>query len=266
MSTHIPGTASIDPVTTPLPIVAFDWSNTHIHYTFDGETVATVSSLSELLDLLEAPHRIVGETTLEAWDRERAFLFDDAARLAGHEVRVFRPIHTARRRPATTVKTDANDVRIIYRIATDPSFHTYPIPRPDSAAVQRRKELNREYGRLRFNGAKPEMAERAEAVLGPYGDLNPVTASVLGNGTKYSMTLLAVLWYTAGKCPTRDEFERAIGLHGSGYPSLLRSDVHHHCYRHARKRGVAWTTYRRELRRTYTLLRTAMNATQPVPA
>jgi hypothetical protein len=70
------------------------------------------------------------------------------------------------------------------------------------------------------------------------------------------------VFFAAKRVRSRDEFERLLGLHGSAYPSLLRSEVHHHSFRFARKRGVTWNVYRRELRRTFSRLKNA----RPTPA
>ena len=69
----------------------------------------------------------------------------------------------------------------------------------------------------------PSTFEQAIAILGPYKELPEERRPALGNGKEYSSSLLAAAMFAAQNATSRDEFERLLGLHGSGYPSLLRS-------------------------------------------
>lgn len=247
----------------PRPLVALDWSFRGVHVTTDGVTVTRHSSVDELLAVLAVPHKILAESTFESWDPVRRR--DVVARLrdAGHEIYVFRPIHTARARgSAATAKSDENDARTIHSIATAGRLHVYPLPDADPEWGERRDGANREYQRIRLSGEKDLLVAEAARVLGPYRDLDDSARSVLGNGKAYSPSLLAAAYFAAQRCRSRDEFERMLGLHGSAYPSLLRSEVHHHSFRFARRRGVTWQVYRRELRRVFAKLKAA----RPTPA
>jgi hypothetical protein len=239
----------------PLPVVALDWAIHAVHVTFDGQRVDRYDRVDDLLATLTEPHRIVAEATFESWDPERRRNVLAQIRDAGHEIHVYRPIHTARHRAPDMDKSDENDARVIYRIASEQRIHTYPPVDPDPVWVSKRETLNREYTHLRLTGGKDSLTAAATAVLGPYDALDEQARSVLGNGKKYSPSLLAAAYFAAQHSTSRSEFERLLGLHGSGHPSVLRSEVHHHSFRHARKRGVTWQTYRRELRRAYQQLK-----------
>jgi hypothetical protein len=247
-------------MTDTRPLVAVDWSVHRIHYTFDGVSVATAVDLGELLTQLTVAHRIVVESTFESWDPARRTGFIRDARAAGHELYAYRPIHTARRRPEGMKKTDANDALVIHMIASSSNLHLYKLPELDEDWSAFRVAANREYALLRLAGGKDELTTAAKAILGPYGTLDADARTVLGNGKTYSPSLTAAVYFAATKAPTRAEFERLLGLHGSAHPSLLRSEIHHHSFRHARKRGVTWQQFRRELRRAYRRIRTHLDA------
>lgn len=245
----------------PRPVVAIDWSLHGLDATADGRRVYRFATLEELLAAVDRPAKLVAESTFESWDPGRRERLVATARRAGHEVYVFRPIHTARARNRTSVeKSDANDARTIYTIATASRLHLYPIPAPDPAKTKERSEIAREYTRLRLSGAKGALGDLAERLLGPYQKLPAELARALGNGKRYSPTLLAVIGFASARATSRARFEWLLGLHGSAYPTLLRSEVHHHSFRHARKRGVRWRAYRRALRRTYALLKPSRGA------
>jgi len=244
------------------PMLALDWSFKEVHVTFDGETVLRFPSVSALLATLTAPHKILAESTFESWDVSRRRAAVDAIRSAGHEIYVFRPIHTARARgSSSTRKSDENDARTIHAIGAMGRLHVYPLPADDPEWSDRRRAANREFQIIRDSGERDALVDAAVEVLGPYRDLGEDARSALGNGSTYYPALLAAVCFAARNARSRDEFERLLGLHGSAYPSLLRSIVHHHGFRHVRARGVAWNVYRRELRRVYA----ALKGSRPAP-
>jgi hypothetical protein len=161
-------------------------------------------------------------------------------------------------------KTDANDARVIYAIASTTDLYLYPLLDPDPVFAQERVRVNNEYAKIRLAGEKPLLAQQGQALLGDFSSLSPDAQQVFGNGKAYLPTLSAVAFFAAQHASSRSHFERLLGLSGSAHPSLLRSEVHHHSFRHARKRGVTWQTYRRELRRFYALAKHA-GLTPPVP-
>jgi hypothetical protein len=245
------------------PLLALDWSFKEVHVTTDGVTVLRYASVQDLLASLASPHKILAESTFESWDAARRRSVVDTIRAAGHEIYVFRPIHTARARgSAETKKSDENDAKTIHTIGVSGRLHVYPLPSDDPEWAERRRLANREFQIIRDSGERGLLVDAAVSVLGPYRELDDDARSVFGNGSGYYPALLAAVSFAAQKARSRDEFERLLGLHGSAYPSLLRSVVHHHGYRWARRRGVVWKVYRRELRRAYS----ALKATRPAPS
>jgi hypothetical protein len=235
----------------PRPVVAFDWAVAQIHVTFDGQNVVTMLDTDELVAHLGGvPHKLVAEATFESYKADMKAARLERLRAAGHELYVFRPLRTGRMRHALDVtKTHTHDAQLIWHIANDTPGHLYPLPDIDAEWVATREELNFEYGLLRAAGRKAELVAKVEDILGPYSSLEGDTRLVLTNGKEYAASVVAAVYYAATNTLTRAEFERHLGLHGSGYPTLLRSDIHHHGFRHAKKRGVTWTVFRREVRR-----------------
>lgn len=244
-------------LTDPRPLVAFDWSLHGVHVTHDGEQVTFYPSVTAFLDALSAPHQICAEATFESWDPQARRDLVGELRSRGHELYVYRPLHTARARGKAIKKSNENDARVIYAIASAGTMHLYPLPDPDPVWAAFRERCNRDYDMIRRGGGKGELAAAAMRILGRYQDLSPEQRSVLGNDRVYSPTFLAATYFVALRTRSRPVFERLLGLHGSGYPTLLRSEIHTHCFRHAMDRGVDWTTYRRVLRQTLALYRAA---------
>ena len=106
-------------------LVALDWSFSAVHATFDGSAVARWADMGVFLDSLDSPHKIVAESSFESWDPARRLAMIDRLRAAGHELYVFRPKYTARLRAQLPdmEKTDENDARLIYMIATNGKHH-----------------------------------------------------------------------------------------------------------------------------------------------
>jgi len=273
------------------PVLALDWSFHGIHATFDGATVEQFTSVDSLLDdpRLATPHRIAAEATFESWDPNRRRAMIDRLRRNGHELFVYRPLATARARHHLGIeKSDAADARIIWMYATHPRFHLYTPTEVSKSWAERFAAVQQEYTLVRLTGQKPELAAKAAEILGPYATRSEHSRLVLGSKTGYSETILAVLWFVAARGFTRAEMEKLLGLHGAGYPSLLRSEIHTHSARHARKRlldlpGVVsrrsvedlntpgpkdvasskdWSIYRREIRRAYSELATWLRSHQ----
>lgn len=238
----------------PRPLVAFDWSARWTHATADGRTVTAHASIDELLDTLTAPTKLVAEATFESFDPGRRTAVLERVRADGHELYVYRPKNTKKKRPADSAKSDVEDARVIFALAASGRVHVYPAPTPHPAWIEFREATNREYNIMRNSGRKPELKRAAMALLGPYAQLSETQQAVYGSGA-YSESLLAAAYFAATKARSGREYERLLGLHESGYPSLLRSDIHNHSFRHATKRGATWRTFRGELRRIYRLVR-----------
>lgn len=237
-----------------------DWSSKGIHITYNGEDVERLESTESLLDELRSPHCIVTESTFESWDPQRRRKLVQQIREEGHEILVYRPIHTARQRPSDWEKSDENDVRVIFQISKQGTLNLYPLPEPDPKWVTLFEKANREYINLRASGDKAALVETAETILGPYKKLPKDKQQALGNGSKYMPSVLAAAYHASQYASDRHTFQRLLGLHGSGHPSILRSEIHHHGYRHLQKRGVTWAEYRRALRWAYQQFKAAQKA------
>jgi hypothetical protein len=251
-------------------VVAMDWSMKGIHVTFDGVEVDKFPSTEALLGVLTEPHRIVAESTFESWDPARKAALVARIRAEGHEIYVFRSRNTERvRKEIGLDKSDANDARVIFHIATETAKNIYPLPGVDLDWAAYRTEANLEYDRARKAGGKKDLSATFKAIFGRYRDLPPEQKEVLGNpknGT-YSPTLTAVIVFAAQRCGTREQFEQLLGLHGSACPTLLRSEVLTHSYKHVRKREVVppekpvtWTQYRNVVRRAFRQVRDHLEA------
>lgn len=140
---------------------------------------------------------------------------------------------------------------MIHAIACEGRIHLTSLVAPDPTWIEKRERANAQYARLRLSGQKQDLIRSAEAILGPHRDLPDELRASLCSTTGYSPALLAACYFAAHHASTRAEFERLLGLHGSAYPSLLRSEVHHHAFRHRRKSGVTWTEFRRAIRFLY---------------
>jgi hypothetical protein len=274
----------------PRPVVAIDWSFHQIHATFDGELVERFTSVDALLQdpRLCVPHKIAAEATFESWDPERRRSILVALRSSGHELYVYRPLNTARARSSLGLtKSDELDAKVIWMHATHPKFHLYTPKDVNPEWATRFAAAQKEYALLRLTGEKSEMASKAAEVLGPLSSRSECSRAVLASAQGYSETILAVLWFCASKDLTRNEMEKLVGLSAAGYPSLLRSELHTHSARHARKRLLQlpnvhssrslstsdlvaaeppddsvkdWRVYRREIRRAYSELRSYLHA------
>jgi hypothetical protein len=253
------------------PLVALDWSFNAVHTTTDGVNVARHDNVDTFLATLSQPHKILAESSFESWDPQRRLDVISRLRAAGHELYAIRPKYTARTRAsiADMAKTDENDTRVIYLLATNGRHHLYRVPDLDETWIRFRTEANRQWNLARLIGRKDQLAADAAAILGPFREQSAERQLALGS-TNYSKTVMAVLYFCAQQCTSRDQFERLIGLHGSGYPCLLRSEIHNHSMKHARKRGMTMSAYRRELRSAWRQLHTHLNARpegdSPVPA
>ena len=238
-------------------LVALDWSFNGVHTTTDGVNVTRHDSVDSFVATLQSPHKIFAESSFESWDPQQRHAVIARLRAAGHELYAIRPKFTARTRALipSMPKSDVNDAKILYMIATNGRHHLYRVPEQDDSWVSFRSGANRLWNTIRLSGQKKTFAARAASVLGPFHEQTKERQLVLGS-TNYSTTIMAVLYFCAQHCTNRNQFERLVGLHGSGYPSLLRSEVHNHSMKHARKRGVTMSTYRRVIRQTWRELRT----------
>lgn len=234
------------------PLVVFDWSANALDCTFDGKKVFQVKKVEQLAEMLTEPHRIVCEASFESFIPGRRHAMAKMLRDAGHEIYTFRPTATARYRHNHEIeKSNVNDAVVIYKIATETNTHICRLLDPDPEWFARAAALNREYFIIKMSKQKPDqLIKPAKKILGWYSKLTPEQRVMWGNGKadKYSETMLAVTYFATLHTTNRYEFERLLGLRQSGYPSLLRSDTHHHGYGSLRKREVTMSEYRRAIR------------------
>lgn len=246
----------------PERLVAVDWSGSGVWATFDGAEVGTWANMEALLDELErrgGTYQVVVEATFESYEVERRELLVARARSDGHEIVGFRPHHTARRREELGLtKSDINDACVIWNLAEEGRVWAYPILDPDPGWAAYRESVNHEYMQIRAAGEKGLLVGEAKAIIGPWrsrrDELGALGAS---SGSGYMPSGLAAACFAAKHVSSRENFERILGLHGSGYPGILRSEIHHHSYRWAARRGIEWGEFRRALRRVYALLKEA---------
>lgn len=133
----------------------------------------------------------------------------------------------------------------------------------------------------RYTHQYDEVLERATRYLGEPRYLEGEDRLVLADNVnpapraaRWRAPLIVTLVICAEAAESRDEFERLLGLHGSGYPSIMRSNVYYHGlanhYKRAGKaRGMepeeyhndisrlkdARTQFRRVIRRAYHKIR-----------
>ena len=266
--------------------VATDWASGRSDFTFDGTTTDHVKSFEELLTILgNVPHKILLESSFESFVPGRRFLMLALARSFGHEVYVFRPTATARYRQTHSLTSDdrivvrtgigtpedtgplpkdpdgcgALDSRVIYNIGIMERTHVYPMmyADPDWYAVHSARTDT--YFLLKMTKQKPaQLIKPAKALLGWFSKLSDADKLAFGNGAanSYNESLLAAVYYTTATAWGRKEFERQLGLHGSGYPALLRSEIYHHGFGTVSKR-MTIAEYRPNIRRLRAIFRAA---------
>ena len=254
-----------------LPTVYFDWAGgkvTVLHG--DSDDIKYYPSLAALLDTLSQPHVIIGEATFESFD---IHLRESAIRRAargGHMFLVTPNRLTGRHRRAMGYeeKTDEIDVFVIRDLArTKPEVLKVPQavhPGDVRAAVReaanhelmvlrrtRRMVVNRSKIGFKTVTAKDDYADRLIAELPPYVLLSETAKAALGDGKKYSKVIVAAVAMATKYSANRSQFDRLTGMYVHGYPSQIRSDVHHWRYRFAKAHGVSMSDFRREVRWLY---------------
>lgn len=240
------------------PLVAFDWSAGALDCTYDGETVFQVKKIEELAAMLKQPYKLVCEASFESFVPGRRHAMAQMLRDAGHEIYVFRSTATERHRRAADIeKSNENDARTIYRIAAETDTHIYPLLDSDPDWTARREALNSEYFIIKMSKQKnDQLIDPAKAILGKFKDLSPVDKVRFGNAKNdgYSDTMLSAVYFATLHTTNRYDFERLLGLWQSACPSLLRSEIHHHSWRHIRKGKPDMTAFRRTVRNLRSVL------------
>lgn len=233
-------------------LVAFDWSAGALDCTFDGKKVFQVKKIEDLAAMLKTPHKLVCEASFESFVPGRRHAMAQMLRDSGHELYVFRSTATERHRRAAEIeKTNENDARTIYRIAAETDTHLYPLLDVDAEWITRREALNHEYFIIKMSRQKDaQLITPAKTILGKFKDLSLADKVRFGNAKNdgYSDTMLSAVYFATLNTTNRYEFERLLGLWQSACPSLLRSEIHHHSWRHIRKGKPDMTAFRRSVR------------------
>lgn len=211
-------------------LAAFDWGGRKgkTVATYDGETVVVVQDLKEVIDTLAGiddpetgtllPATMVGETTFESYFPDRRNDILDYA--AERNVRILTS-HTRntprwRERFLGEEKSEDSDARALWAAYVD---------NPDRFAVAK---PGREYSGDWLAKERRTGYPSYEAVRQVTKGFQPNLLTENGKNKTALMTLAGA----AGASASREEYERKLGLYGSGRGSIYRSNL----YRHALKR------------------------------
>lgn len=263
--------------------VYFDWSHRTGVTTFGEEDKLLVvyPTLDELLDDLNEPTRLIGEATFESFNIGRRKAFMDRCDREGHELLTTpnRLTGRGRRRFGYPEKTDENDVHVI-RDLVKAGIHLKRPTLPDPEWVDRREAAAKEIMELRRNGRylpkprsrgyafisdKDSWATELVSKLPPYATLTPTQKLTLGDGKKYSLTVVAAVAVATKYARNVREFDRLAGLYSHAYGSQIRADLHHYGWSGGNQRSklntegkrddLSLRDWRRELRWLYHQLR-----------
>lgn len=266
--------------------VYFDWSGSALAVLWDDEDtvdMTTYRSVSDLLDDLTEPTRIVSEATFESFNLDMRREVIERAEREGHTWLTTPNRQTKRMRDRLGwTKSDAVDVQVIREIDRRSSADTLkrPVPPPDEKDLASQIDANHELMRLRNSkvrvpsrakkgyteySKKQLLAREIIKQLPKFKTLTDTQKLALG-GDKYSECIVAAVAIAAKYSSNRREFENLAGLHGHGYPTQIRADLHFHgwanmgqIYTKGKKRsraqrmGVTLTLseWRREIRWLY---------------
>lgn len=232
------------------PLIALDWAQRAVHYTLDG---VEVFEAPDLLSALEGqpPSKVALENTFESYDLRIRRAMTLEARALGHEVYGIRPKNTASYRRSLGVEktSDEDDARYIFAMAMETSKHfsVFRLPLSDEE-TEHREGLASAYVKMRYRGEKPALVKRAKELVTPWKEL-PEEEQKIAGSAGYAPSLLAPVLYATEATSSRSEFEALLGLHGSGHPTIFRSEIYHHWMRHQRKKGATLSECRRFIRK-----------------
>jgi len=254
--------------------VYFDWNKQYINVLFDdAEDDIKLPNLDTLFDLLTEPTVIIGEATFESFQHEKRRAVIERARREGHTLLTTPTRATGRRWNALGYDREGKDDSIAVKVIRDlaPDVHLkVPEISPDPEWVERRKAANSELMVLRSTfrwakgpkggrkiiSAKDDYADTLIEKLPPFANLTDVQKIALGDGKVYNKIVIAAVGKAAKFAESTREFDKLAGLYHHGYPSQIRSDLHHWRWRFVRREGkITISEYRRELRWLYHQLR-----------
>jgi hypothetical protein len=257
-----------------LDTIYFDWAGGFLTCLRNNDPapggIFRVATTSALLDSLTEPTILISEATFESFDVQKRREVIERAEKEGHRWLTTPNRQTGRHRRSMghtdDEKTDDLDVEVIRDIArTRPATLKRPSfpPFEDDPVILSRLDANHELMLLRRTRrvvpnnsalgfktvtAKDDYADSLIAELPPFGSLTDVQKLAIGNGKKYSKPLVAAVGKATKHSNNRREFELITGLFAHGYPSQIRSDLHHWTWRFVEKRGVSMSEFRREVR------------------
>lgn len=257
-----------------MPTLYFDWKRGKVDGLWDHSDVPVrFHSLAAMLDSLTEPTTLVCETPVESFSpatRTRLILESTAK---GHTWRVFRPKATRLYAEAygytIADKSDKFDTWIIRELArAHPEWLKAPRVRDESgtADLAHVRAASQELNKLRntdvgftpvgVRGGKPKVITAKDGYyadlvlfLPDYATLTPTQKIALGDGKSYSKSLIPAVAMATKHSTSRRDFEQICGLFDNGYPTLIRSDIHHHNMRHCTR--ISRSEFRREVRWLY---------------
>lgn len=250
--------------------VYFDWNKTQINVLFDdAEDDIVLKDLDSLMDMLTEPSVIIGEATFESFQLAKRQHVIERAKREGHTLLTTPNRATGRWRkimyPEYNNKPlpDNLAVKVIRHIATQTKTHLKVPAFPDSEWVIIRENANDMLMNLRSEfrwtygprggrkvvSAKDDYADDIIQTLPEYVTLTAKQKLALGDGKEYNKTVVAAVAVAAEHVDNISDFDRLSGLYHHGYPSQIRSDLHHWRWRFLKgKVDLTLSDFRREVR------------------
>lgn len=250
--------------------VYFDWNKTQINVLFDdAEDDIVLKDLDSLMDMLTEPSVIIGEATFESFQLEKRRNVIARAMREGHTLLTTPNRATGRWRKAMYPEynnkplPDNLAVKVIRHIASQTDTHLKIPAFPDSSWVTVREAANSKLMRLRSEfrwaygprggrkvvSAKDDYADDLIQLLPEYVTLTAKQKLALGDGKEYNKTVVAAVGVTAEYVDNIKDFDRLSGMYHHGYPSQIRSDLHHWRWRFLKGQvDLTLSQYRREIR------------------
>lgn len=271
-----------------MPTIYFDWGRGKVTTLLDDDTeeqIVHYPSTDAVLDSLTEPTTIISEATFESYEPVRRAAIIQRAQDEGHLWLTTPNRQTARHRAEIGYekKTDEIDVQVIRSLALSqpdglkaPNVRgaADPVVMNLGAANMELMHLRREYRMVSsprkrlptLVSAKDDYAKAIIELLPDFAGLFPERQAALGDPGSvsargyrktasthlgYRMTLVAALAKATKFSRNRGEFDQLAGMFAHGYPSQIRSDVHHWTWRMINKREdntLTLSQFRRECR------------------
>ena len=249
-----------------MPVLIFDWGGDAVHVIDlkankgklpkdkkDKKAFGDVKiypTLAVLLDTLNTPTILVGESSFESFILEDREAFMERAKLEKHILLTTAPRSTGRHRRSVgfkkkSDKSDFIDVYVIRDLATgnthlkvpkmydlNDEFNQSRVAANEELMKLMSKRIYRKSTRAKkgfmMDSAKDKFAKELITKLPLYESLDEVEQMALGNGDEYSKALVACVYIAGKHAKNRQEFERICGFYVHGYPSMIRSEIYMH--------------------------------------